>query len=62
MIEDLSAVLEDGVPSTIVVSKECIALAEIERLLCNWPIHHVVDINGWRALKEAAATYEGVCW
>jgi len=62
MIEDLSAVLEDGVPSTIVVSKECVALAEIERLLCNWPIHHVVDINGWRALKEAAATYEGVCW
>jgi GDP-mannose 6-dehydrogenase len=62
MIDDLSAALGDGVPTTLVVSKKCVAPDEIGRILLHAPRPHVVDLNGWRELQEAAATYEGLCW
>ena len=24
--------------------------------------HHIIDINGWRELRNLKATYEGFCW
>jgi GDP-mannose 6-dehydrogenase len=62
MIEDPTSLLADGEPRTIVVSKECIALEELGPLLRDYPGHHLIDVNGWRALKGVTASYEGVCW
>lgn len=49
-----------GEGGTVVAFNGCVETAEVAAGLR--PGHHVIDVNGWPGLREAAASYEGLCW
>jgi GDP-mannose 6-dehydrogenase len=44
----------------IVASQACAAIDSLRPHV--QPHHHVIDVNGWPALKELPCGYEGLCW
>jgi GDP-mannose 6-dehydrogenase len=62
IVEELSEAFPEGVAKTIVASKVCADEEQISRFLGKGQPHHVIDVNGWRALATIASSYEGVCW
>ncbi len=56
--DDLATAL--GETGVIVAFNKCVETEELLPLLKTG--HHVIDVNGWRELKESAAGYEGLCW
>lgn len=49
-----------GTAGTVVAFNRCVETASVAGALC--PGHHVIDVNGWPGLREAATSYEGLCW
>lgn len=62
MIEDLRTVFADGEARTIVASKACASEETLSGFFRDGVAHHVIDVNGWKALAAIAPSYEGVCW
>lgn len=62
LLDDWRKGFPSGEPVTVVASKACVGLEELAPLLKSDAGRHVIDINGWQGLEEAAASYEGVCW
>jgi GDP-mannose 6-dehydrogenase len=56
--DNLAEALGGG--GTVVAFNRCVDTAEVVAGLR--PGHHVIDVNGWPGLREAAASYEGLCW
>lgn len=59
LVDDLEGELGAGA-QTLVVSKACVPIDELESRLT--PEHHVIDVNGWADLAKVAPSYEGLCW
>ena len=55
---DLGAAI--GAGSTLVVSKKCAAIDDLNRLLTG--DHHLIDVARWPELETLPASYEGICW
>lgn len=62
LLSDWKEGFEDTERITVVASKACVDLEELKPFLIEEERHHVIDINGWKGLADAAASYEGICW
>ena len=61
LVSDLAVALK-GERTTLVISKPCVEIVELKKLLGGDEEHHVIDVNGWADLKSIAPSYEGLCW
>ncbi|HEY0456453.1 MAG TPA: nucleotide sugar dehydrogenase [Verrucomicrobiae bacterium] len=55
---DLSAAI--GPKGLIVAAQKCVSFSEIAKVVT--PQHIILDVNGWRELRQLPSRYEGFCW
>ena len=62
----LAALLKDDLPSAlgqrglVIAAQRCASIEDLRRWIT--PEHWILDLNGWPALRELSAHYEGLCW
>jgi GDP-mannose 6-dehydrogenase len=55
---DLSSAL--GSQGVVIAAQKCASIEDLAKVVT--AEHHVIDVNGWDALKELPAQYAGFCW
>ncbi|MDF1859088.1 MAG: nucleotide sugar dehydrogenase [Verrucomicrobiales bacterium] len=60
-VTDIVSALAEG-PSILVVSKPCFDPDALDDAIPLEAGHHIIDVNGWDALRNLPASYEGLCW
>ncbi len=55
---DLASAL--GSQGVVIAAQKCASIDELAKVVT--PGHHVIDVNGWDALKDLPSAYAGFCW
>ncbi len=49
-----------GTEGLVVAAQQCAPVTELKQFIT--AKHHVIDVNGWKELRELPSKYEGFCW
>lgn len=56
--EDLATAI--GSKGVVIAAQKCASIEDLAKSVTS--DHHIIDVNGWNALTELPAKYDGFCW